>query len=87
MSEMDNKPDGIYIDLEHSIGKKSYTLSWHNLSASIEMKHQQSCLGSIRSKICCSAEEKSSKTKQIIKNGRNFSAQVDKYSHFINGVC
>ena len=72
LSEMDSKPDEIYIDLEHSIGKKSYTLSWHNLSASIEMKHQTSSFSSIKSRICCSSEEKSSKIKQIIKNGKHF---------------
>ena len=57
---------------ESEISKASdtYTLTWHQLSATVEVKHQQTLLGSIKSKILCDKDALASNTKTIIDGGK-----------------
>ena len=48
---------------------ETYTLAWSNLSATIELKHQQSLLDSLKSKLDCNKERNASTIKTIINNG------------------
>ena len=65
-----NQNDFQEIELEPIENSSSYTLTWQNLSVSVELKNQSGFWQSLKSKIKCKPEDQDSTTKLIVNNGK-----------------